>query len=143
MKRYLSYLLIVISTCFALRSNAQQVKVEAKVDRVSVPIGEQTKLHLIAHIPANTRGAPSGRWNSTQRGTDINNARHEGFRVCRAYFESTVQAVRFGILSNRTIRPLPAERSARRGDWPKLAATRLDRVAPWRREQTPSRTMAT
>lgn len=52
MKRYLSYLLMVICTGFALKSNAQQVKVEAKVDKVSVPIGEQTVFHLTAHVPA-------------------------------------------------------------------------------------------
>ena len=52
MKRYLSYLLIVICTGFALKSNAQNVKVEAKVDKVSVPMGDQTTLHLIAHVPA-------------------------------------------------------------------------------------------
>lgn len=52
MKRCLSYLLVVICTGFALKSNAQNVKVEAKVDRVSVPMGDQTTLHLIAHIPA-------------------------------------------------------------------------------------------
>ncbi|MGN6179370.1 MAG: hypothetical protein ACTHNW_09325 [Mucilaginibacter sp.] len=52
MKRYLSYLFIFIFTGFALKTNAQNVKVEAKVDRVSVPMGDQTTLRLIAHVPA-------------------------------------------------------------------------------------------
>lgn len=52
MKRFVNYLLIVICAGFALKSNAQNVKVEAKVDRVSVPIGDQTIFHLTAHVPA-------------------------------------------------------------------------------------------
>lgn len=54
MKRYLSYLLICICTGFALKSQAQDVKVEAKVDKIAVSIGEQTTLHLTATIPANS-----------------------------------------------------------------------------------------
>jgi hypothetical protein len=52
--KFLSYLLIVICTGLALNSNAQQIKVEAKVDKISVPIGEQTIFHLTAHAPANS-----------------------------------------------------------------------------------------
>lgn len=52
MKRYLSYLLIFICTGFALNSNAQNVKVDARIDRIAVPIGDQTTFHLSAHIPA-------------------------------------------------------------------------------------------
>jgi len=37
---------------FTLKSQAQDVKVETKVDKVSVPIGDQTTLRLVAHIPA-------------------------------------------------------------------------------------------
>lgn len=52
MKRHLSYWLIILCFGFALKSQAQNVKVETKVDKVSVPIGDQTTLRLIAHIPA-------------------------------------------------------------------------------------------
>ncbi len=52
MKRYLSCILIAVCTCLALTGNAQQIKVEAKVDKVSVSIGEQTTFHLTAHVPA-------------------------------------------------------------------------------------------
>jgi hypothetical protein len=51
-KRYLSYWLIIICFGLSLKSQAQDVKVEAKVDKVSVPMGDQTTLRIIAHIPA-------------------------------------------------------------------------------------------
>jgi hypothetical protein len=54
MKRNFNYiaLFILLLTCTALKSNAQAIKVEATVDKVSIPLGDQTRLHLIAHIQA-------------------------------------------------------------------------------------------
>src|ERR1700743_1580680 len=54
MKRNFNYiaLFILLFTCAALKSNAQAIKVEATLDKVSIPLGDQTRLHLIAHIQA-------------------------------------------------------------------------------------------
>src|ERR1700761_6121761 len=58
MKRFFStvgyrYLfLILFISCFTNKSIAQMVRVESKVDKVSIPIGDQTVLHVIAHIRA-------------------------------------------------------------------------------------------
>jgi len=49
--RYLLFLILFIS-CFTNKSIAQMVRVESKVDKVSIPIGDQTVLHVIAHIRA-------------------------------------------------------------------------------------------
>lgn len=54
MKRYFNYtiVLVLLLTCFAYRTNAQNIKVEATLDKVSIPMGDQTRLHIIAHIQA-------------------------------------------------------------------------------------------
>jgi len=54
MKRYFNYTLVLtlLLVCFNLTSRAQSVQVVAKLDKVSIPLGEQTVLRLIAHIPA-------------------------------------------------------------------------------------------
>jgi hypothetical protein len=54
MKRYFNYTLVLILflACFAYRTNAQNIKVEATLDKVTIPMGDQTRLHLIAHIQA-------------------------------------------------------------------------------------------
>ncbi len=54
MKRYFNYILVLLLflTCFAYRTNAQNIKVEATLDKVSIPMGDQTRLHIIAHIQA-------------------------------------------------------------------------------------------
>lgn len=54
MKRYFNYIIVLtlIFTFFAYKTNAQNVKVEATLDKVTIPMGDQTRLHLIAHIQA-------------------------------------------------------------------------------------------
>ena len=54
MKRYFNYIavLTLLLTCFAFKANAQNIKVEATLDKVSIPMGDQTRLHIIAHIQA-------------------------------------------------------------------------------------------
>src|ERR1700744_1305650 len=54
MKRYFNYIIVLtlVFTCFAFRTNAQNVKVEATLDKVTIPMGDQTRLHIIAHIQA-------------------------------------------------------------------------------------------
>jgi hypothetical protein len=55
LKRYLSYCLIfIVLSAFGLHAHAQDARVEAHVDKVSVPMGDQTVLHLVAHVPAKT-----------------------------------------------------------------------------------------
>jgi hypothetical protein len=44
-------LLIVLSTCFAINANAQNISVDAKLDQPTIRIGDQTKLRLIVHQP--------------------------------------------------------------------------------------------
>jgi len=54
MKRYFNYIIVLalLFTCFAYKTNAQNVKVEATLDKVTIPMGDQTRLHIIAHIQA-------------------------------------------------------------------------------------------
>jgi hypothetical protein len=54
MKRYYFYTLIltIAIACFCLRTNAQGIRVESKIDRITMPMGDQTTLHVIAHIQA-------------------------------------------------------------------------------------------
>jgi len=54
MKRYFNYtlFLVLLLTCSAYRTSAQNIKVEATLDKVTIPMGDQTRLHIIAHIQA-------------------------------------------------------------------------------------------
>ncbi|MDB5134613.1 MAG: hypothetical protein JWP37_1216 [Mucilaginibacter sp.] len=45
-------MLILFLVCFYYRAGAQNVQVGSKLDKVSIPIGGQTVLHVTAHIPA-------------------------------------------------------------------------------------------
>ena len=45
-------MLILVLLCFSFDSGAQNIQVESRLDKVSMPIGDQTVLHLVAHIPA-------------------------------------------------------------------------------------------
>ncbi len=45
-------MLILVLLCFFYDAGAQNIQVESRLDKVSVPIGDQTVLHLVAHIPA-------------------------------------------------------------------------------------------
>jgi len=49
--KYLKISLLVILTAFYLKSNAQNIKVEAKLEKSSMMMGDQTVLHLIASLP--------------------------------------------------------------------------------------------
>lgn len=49
-----NFLLIVLLTCFYIKATAQNIQVEAKLDRVSIPIGDQTILHVSARMPVKT-----------------------------------------------------------------------------------------
>lgn len=53
MKQYFnfSYCLILLLICAAYSGNAQNVKVGAKLDKTSILLGDQTKLHLSVHLP--------------------------------------------------------------------------------------------
>jgi hypothetical protein len=55
-KQHFNYtlVLIFILACFSFKSNAQSVQVDAGLDKVSMPIGDQTVLHLSARFPAKT-----------------------------------------------------------------------------------------
>ena len=44
--------LTLFLTCLACKVKAQNVKVEATVDKVTLPMGDQTTLHITAHIQA-------------------------------------------------------------------------------------------
>lgn len=44
--------LILFLACFYCRANAQNIQVESRLDKVSILIGDQTTLHITAHIPA-------------------------------------------------------------------------------------------
>jgi hypothetical protein len=46
--------LIVLLACFSFKSQGQTIQAEARIDRTSMPIGDQTILHIIAHIPVKT-----------------------------------------------------------------------------------------
>ena len=54
MKQYFNYTLVLILffTCSAYRGNAQNIKVEASVGKVTLPMGDQTTLHITAHLQA-------------------------------------------------------------------------------------------
>ncbi len=54
LKSFLSVILIflLIGVCFKVK--AQNVQVEARLDRVSIPIGDQTLLHISAQLPVKT-----------------------------------------------------------------------------------------
>jgi hypothetical protein len=45
-------MLILVLLCFFYDAGAQNIQVESRLDKVSIPIGDQTVLHLVAHIPA-------------------------------------------------------------------------------------------
>lgn len=45
---------IFLLTGFCLNTNAQSVQAEARLDRVSIPIGDQTVLHVAVHKPVKT-----------------------------------------------------------------------------------------
>ncbi|MDB5143716.1 MAG: hypothetical protein JWQ66_2429 [Mucilaginibacter sp.] len=45
-------MLMLFLACFYSRAGAQNIQVEAKLDKASMPIGAQTVLHVSAHIPA-------------------------------------------------------------------------------------------
>lgn len=45
-------MLTLFFACFYCRAGAQNIQVEAKLDKSSMPIGAQTVLHVSAHIPA-------------------------------------------------------------------------------------------
>jgi hypothetical protein len=44
--------LILFGVCFCFRATAQDIQVGARLDKSSIPIGDQTVLHLTARIPA-------------------------------------------------------------------------------------------
>ncbi len=52
MKRYLNYSLVLLLffTCLAPKGIAQNIKVEASVGKVTLPMGDQTTLHITAHL---------------------------------------------------------------------------------------------
>jgi hypothetical protein len=59
MKRYFNpgwyrftLVLIFLVAGFSFKSHAQSIQAEARLDRTSMPIGDQTILHIIAHVPA-------------------------------------------------------------------------------------------
>jgi hypothetical protein len=56
MKRYFNFTLILTLllalSCFS--ANAQTIQPEARLDKTSMPIGDQTVLHISAHMPAKT-----------------------------------------------------------------------------------------
>ncbi len=43
---------IVVLACLCCKAGAQDIQVETKLDKASMPIGAQTVLHVSAHIPA-------------------------------------------------------------------------------------------
>ena len=46
------FICILLTACFCCRSEAQNIQVETKADKASMPIGAQTVLHVSARIPA-------------------------------------------------------------------------------------------
>ncbi len=56
MKQYFKITLLFISllTGFGFKANAQYIKVESRIDRNSMPIGDQTILHVSANMPLKT-----------------------------------------------------------------------------------------
>ncbi|WEK20665.1 MAG: hypothetical protein P0Y49_05875 [Candidatus Pedobacter colombiensis] len=48
-----SWCLMLALTGFTFQGKAQDIKVEAKLDKTTIALGDQTKLHLIAHLPVN------------------------------------------------------------------------------------------
>jgi len=55
-KQHFNYtlFLILFSACFSFKSNAQTIQAQAGLDKVSMPIGDQTVLHFSARFPAKT-----------------------------------------------------------------------------------------
>ena len=55
-KRSIIHLLLIVLlvNCFHTKATAQNIQVEARLDRVSIPIGDQTLLHVSARMPAKT-----------------------------------------------------------------------------------------
>jgi hypothetical protein len=51
-KQYFYLLLVPLLVCCYGSARAQNVQVESKLDKASMPIGAQTVLHVAAHIPA-------------------------------------------------------------------------------------------
>jgi hypothetical protein len=45
-------MIMLFLACFCCRAGAQNIQVETKLDKTSMPIGAQTVLHVSAHIPA-------------------------------------------------------------------------------------------
>ncbi|MVN22640.1 hypothetical protein GO621_13990 [Mucilaginibacter sp. HMF7410] len=54
MNRFLSFILIFLLTGVYFNASAQSVQVEARLDRVSIPIGDQTLLHISVRMPLKT-----------------------------------------------------------------------------------------
>jgi hypothetical protein len=56
MKRYLRLTLfsIFLLSVFCIKANAQNVQAEAQLDKLSMPIGDQTVLHISAQMPLKT-----------------------------------------------------------------------------------------
>jgi len=54
MKRYFNYRLVLFLffICLAYQSYAQNIKVEASIGKVTLPMGDQTTLHITAHLQA-------------------------------------------------------------------------------------------
>lgn len=54
LKSFLSVILVFLLTGICFKVNAQNVQVEARLDRGSIPIGDQTLLHISARMPVKT-----------------------------------------------------------------------------------------
>lgn len=56
-KQFFIYILfsLLFLTVFCLKASAQNAQAEAKIDQTTIRIGDQTKLHLVVHQPANER----------------------------------------------------------------------------------------
>jgi len=56
MKRYFNFTLIItlLLAFFCIGANAQTIQPEARLDKTSMPIGDQTVLHISAQLPAKT-----------------------------------------------------------------------------------------
>jgi len=56
MKRYFNFTIIltVVLAFFCLQAGAQNIEPEARLDKSTMPIGDQTVLHISAHMPVKT-----------------------------------------------------------------------------------------